>query len=287
MTESQPTASCVTCGQSVADQFCPSCGERRLTPKDERLGVFLKEQFQEAFSADGKLWRTFKALFVPGRLTVAYMEGRRSFYVRPIRVFLFMNVVLFLLLRGSSQSVLKGPLASSFDALVYGGLARRMAESRASAWPGGMDSFSDAFNQHSAGLAPTLIVTLIPFVALVLLVNRPRGAGVRHLVLATHAVSTMIALVLLIAVTLVIGLFAAWSFGWIESVAEGVDPLLVPTVTLLFSIYFCFSIRRVYGLRLWIAAISGGLTATVGFSFAFWIYRAVLFWISLWTLGAP
>ena len=287
MAESPPTSHCVTCGQPVADRFCGSCGERQLTPKDERLGVFLKEQFQEAFSADGKLWRTFKALFVPGRLTVAYMEGRRGVYVRPIRVFLFMNVVLFLLLRGSSQSVLKGPLASNFDASIYGGLARRMAEARANAWPGGMDSFSDAFNQHSAGLAPTLIVILVPALALVLLVNRPRGAGVRHLVLATHAVSTMIALVLLLAVTITLVIFAFWGLGLIESAADNIDAILVPAATLLFSIYFCFSIRRVYGLGPWMAGISGCLTATVGFSFAFWVYRAILFWVSLWTLKAP
>jgi len=162
-----------------------------------------------------------------------------------------------------------------------------MAEARASAWPGGMDAFSDAFNQHSAGLAPTLIVILIPVLALVLLVSRPRGGGVRHLVLATHAVSAMIGLVMLLAVTIMLVIFAAWGLGWISSAAGDIDAVLVPAATLLFSIYFCFSIQRVYGLKLWIAAISGSLTATVGFSFAFWVYRAVLFWISLWTLAAP
>lgn len=287
MHASPTTPACATCGEPVSGRFCASCGERKLTPRDERLGVFLKEQCQEAFSADGKLWRTFKALFVPGRLTVAYMEGRRGFYVRPIRVFLFINVLLFLLLRGSSQSVLKGPLDTHFTALVYGKMARRMADARASAWPGGMDSFSDAFNQHSSALAPTLIAVLIPAFALVLLANRPRGGGVRHLVLATHAVSTMITLVLLSAVTITMGLFTAQRLGWISSNVDSIDPVLVPAATFLFAIYCCVSIRRVYGLRLWVAAISGCLTATIGFSFAFWLYSIVLFCISLWTLGGP
>lgn len=286
--ESRPPASpCVTCGAPVTGRFCAACGEKQLTPDDERLGRFLKEQLEETFSADGKLLRTVKALFIPGRLTVEYLEGRRGLYVRPIRIFLFVNLALFLSLKGSDGSVLKGPLSSHTDALFYGGAVSRMTQARADVWPGGMDAFRAAFDQHSAGLAPTLVFFLIPALACVLFLNRPRGSGVRHVVFATHAVSTVLALMTLLAVILIGALRAGVRLGWIESEVDSVDPVLVPIGAVLCSIYFVVSLRRIYGHKLWLAVVMGLLTSTIGFAFSVWSFRLALFLVSIWTLNAP
>jgi hypothetical protein len=52
------------------------------------------------FAAEGRLWRTLKALVLhPGRLTIEYLEGRKRKYVLPLRLYLTVSVVFFLLLR--------------------------------------------------------------------------------------------------------------------------------------------------------------------------------------------
>jgi hypothetical protein len=52
------------------------------------------------FAAEGQLWRTLKALVLhPGRLTVEYLRGRKRQYVLPLRLYLTVSVVFFLLLR--------------------------------------------------------------------------------------------------------------------------------------------------------------------------------------------
>lgn len=80
MTEPVPAPEaepCVTCGTTLEGAYCHTCGERRLDLEDEALRHFLRDQFHEVTSADGRLWRTLKALFVPGKLTDEYVRGRR------------------------------------------------------------------------------------------------------------------------------------------------------------------------------------------------------------------
>jgi hypothetical protein len=287
MTFSSTGRSCVTCGATLSGRFCAACGEKQLTPDDERLWTFLKEQVQEFLSADGKLWRTIKALFVPGKLTTEYLAGRRGLYVRPIRIFLFVNIVLFFAMRDSNGTILKGPLTSSFSALLYGSLAQRLAEARAAVWPGGMESFQGAFDAQSAALAPTLVAVLIPVLALVLMLNRRRRSGVRHVVLATHLVSWMIAATTIFGAALSIGLQFAHDRGWIQPGVDSIDPVLVPSLIVLYAIYFILAIRRVYGLSPWRSLASGVLCGTVGFAFAFWTFRAFLYFVTLWMLDRP
>lgn len=80
-----PTASptCAACEEPFVGPYCYACGESQPTDASERIGPVLVEAFQEVTSADGKLWRSLGALFVPGRLTEAYFSGRRGVYVRP------------------------------------------------------------------------------------------------------------------------------------------------------------------------------------------------------------
>ncbi len=59
------------------------------------------------FGFDGKLWRTVVPLLVrPGFLTNEYLGGRRSHYVRPVRLYLTASVLLFFLI-----SLLPGSLS--------------------------------------------------------------------------------------------------------------------------------------------------------------------------------
>jgi hypothetical protein len=99
-----PTAApsaCPNCGAAFGEPrpaFCPACGqETALRPP--RLGEFL-QQFGGAFvSTEGALWRTLRALLVPGELTRQYLAGRRKHYVLPLRLYLTVSVVVLLLLR--------------------------------------------------------------------------------------------------------------------------------------------------------------------------------------------
>lgn len=109
------------------DSYCGHCGQRyrpgRLTFKD------LMHEFAESvFEVDSKTFRTIAGLFVPGKLTIAFNEGRRRRYVHPLRVFLVSGVVFFAMINFITlqdlnlglRGMTEGRLESSYrDSLVH------------------------------------------------------------------------------------------------------------------------------------------------------------------------
>ena len=89
---------CANCGESLTGTYCAACGQR-----DQPLRVpvhrFLVQSATEFFGIDGRVWVTLRELlFRPGALTVAYVQGRRRRYLRPLRVYLSCTVLFFVLL---------------------------------------------------------------------------------------------------------------------------------------------------------------------------------------------
>jgi hypothetical protein len=61
---------------------------------------FVHELVLHYFAAEGRLWRTLRALVLqPGRLTTEYVRGRKLAYVLPLRLYLTVSVVFFLALQ--------------------------------------------------------------------------------------------------------------------------------------------------------------------------------------------
>lgn len=85
---------CLNCGTAVELEFCPACGQRR---GDHRRSVWslVGDFFRETLELDGRLGRTLRAMLRPGRITREYNEGKRQRYVSPVRLYLFISVVLF------------------------------------------------------------------------------------------------------------------------------------------------------------------------------------------------
>jgi len=102
-TTTQPVAApsaCPNCGEvaTVRTRYCGGCGQRvgvnQLTVRN-----FLAEILDDAFSLNGRLPSTLRALFChPGLLTREFAAGRIARYVRPFRLYLISSVIFFLAL---------------------------------------------------------------------------------------------------------------------------------------------------------------------------------------------
>jgi hypothetical protein len=67
------------------------------------------------FAAEGRLWRTLRVLVLhPGRLTIEYIRGRKLAYVLPLRLYLTVSVVFFLLLQLTAAPAATERLAAKF-----------------------------------------------------------------------------------------------------------------------------------------------------------------------------
>lgn len=88
---------CLNCGNEVEDRFCPHCGQENIEPKQPFHYLFF--HFIEDFTHyDGQFWKTMKyLLFFPGKLTKEYLAGKRQSYVAPVKLYIFISFITFLL----------------------------------------------------------------------------------------------------------------------------------------------------------------------------------------------
>ncbi len=88
---------CLNCNAPLTGAFCASCGQRHVT-KQPTVAYLLEETVETLTHADSRLWITLRYLMTkPGFLTREYFAGRRSAYLPPIRLYLIISVVFFLL----------------------------------------------------------------------------------------------------------------------------------------------------------------------------------------------
>jgi len=98
---------CATPLNSESDNFCPNCGQLNNVKKETAIGL-VKELVEEFLHLDSKVLRSLKPLlFKPGFLTVDYISGKRARYFHPVRMFLTITIVMFIIggLSGTKEVV--------------------------------------------------------------------------------------------------------------------------------------------------------------------------------------
>lgn len=94
---------CLDCGAKLAGPFCSQCGQK-ATSLDPTIKQLLTDALADVFSWDSRVWRTLRQLLTkPGSLTLDYWTGRRTRYVPPLRLYLFISFLGFLILMPLSR----------------------------------------------------------------------------------------------------------------------------------------------------------------------------------------
>ena len=92
------SAPCANCGGGPVMRYCASCGQRAISDRDYTVGGFLHETVHEFTSVDGRLLATLWALLArPGLLAREYFAGRGTRYMKPLSLFVLLNLVFFLI----------------------------------------------------------------------------------------------------------------------------------------------------------------------------------------------
>jgi len=94
----RPEDQCENCGALLHGPYCSQCGQKaadRIVP----VWHMINEALEAVFELDLRVLHTLpKFLFLPGRLTKEYINGRRKRYIRPFRLCLFATFLLFTVL---------------------------------------------------------------------------------------------------------------------------------------------------------------------------------------------
>ncbi len=88
---------CLNCGNIVEDRFCGHCGQENIETRMSFFGLFA--HFAEDLTHyEGKFWKTIQYLFFkPAYLTIEYLKGKRTSYLPPVRLYIFVSFFTFLL----------------------------------------------------------------------------------------------------------------------------------------------------------------------------------------------
>jgi len=93
-TVQEKTQFCPNCCVPLIDRavFCHNCGQKNT---DARLTVkeLFSQFFDNVFNLDSKIFRTLGAVIIPGKLTIAFLNGQRRKYYHPIRLFLVLIII--------------------------------------------------------------------------------------------------------------------------------------------------------------------------------------------------
>jgi hypothetical protein len=260
---------CANCGAPLSGKFCSNCGQRR---EHEMHSVwhFTQEATEDLTHADSRLWSTMTALMLkPGLLTREFLAGRRVKYLPPLRLYLVLSVIFFLILGSGAEHEPRAiavrtsngkPSVSMINPNQVDILAPKPGETPEQRvdrvcnpdYDGPLQRFVIPFlkkgcrrslldNGHTVGEAtlhniPRAMFIFVPALAVVmkLMYWRPRRYYVEHLLFFVHTHAFIFALFGLYV--LLLRLVPAVLDDWIQLVVWG------------YTAYYLFvSMRRVYG----------------------------------------
>ncbi|RKS92312.1 uncharacterized protein DUF3667 [Flavobacterium limicola] len=89
---------CLNCRYVVENRFCPNCGQENTDTRKTFHHLFI-HFFEDLTHYENAFWRTIKnLLFKPAALTKEYLSGKRLSYLAPVRLYIFISFITFLLI---------------------------------------------------------------------------------------------------------------------------------------------------------------------------------------------
>lgn len=210
--------SCSNCESSIAKEYkyCPHCGQEQL--HSIRLKHLFSSFLSDYFTFDSKIVRSLRPLlFKPGFLTLEYIAGRRVRYIPPLRMFIFLSIVFFLLLSLSSTNKI-----SSVDESLLGINWDHFFESR----------------------LPKLFFVLLPLFALLVsaLYKKQQKGLLTHFLFALHFHASVFLLGIIYYLISRVGI--ALGGLWINQIA-------LASIGVYVAFYLWKALKEVYELKFW------------------------------------
>jgi hypothetical protein len=260
---------CLNCHGPLTGPFCASCGQRAVPP-NPTIAELTGDAWQELSGYDGRILATVRGLLRPGHLTLEYIAGRRAHYLPPLRVYLAVSVLYFVLAaaapevgQGTVASVNAGGVrigvagsqpAEALSADDRAALLAQLDEAPYLLRPMLRSVLDDpaGFRSRVFTTMPRVLFAMLPvFAAIVSLFYRGRHFPV-SLVFAAHLHAFAF---------VAIGVAELAKFARMEAVAVTVSALALVSLTA----YVLLAFRRVYGGG-WLAIIVKG--AAIGIVYA-------------------
>jgi hypothetical protein len=89
---------CLNCKYVVEKRFCGNCGQENIDTRKTFHHLFI-HFFEDLTHYENAFWKTIRnLLFKPSSLTKEYLSGKRMSYLAPVRLYIFISFITFLLI---------------------------------------------------------------------------------------------------------------------------------------------------------------------------------------------
>ena len=137
---------CQNCDTRFKGHYCPNCGQQ-FKEFQKPFKFLIIDLAANVVSFDTRLWRSLKSLITkPGSYALEYINGHRMRYVPPLRLYVFISFLFFLLLSTfvNRNVIISEDVKSSINSNLKNGLK----DNEISADIGGLniEGDSDLFN---------------------------------------------------------------------------------------------------------------------------------------------
>lgn len=293
---------CTNCG-GPARSYCAECGQRQLTPGDLTLAAFAKDSFHEFTSVDGRLWNTLITLIRhPGQLTRDYFDGRGARYMKPLNLFLLLNLVFFLvqphtgLMQFHLDMYMNKYGAAALDKVnayrVDQALSDEAQRERYGMKPRparvmSPEVFATRFESTLQDLKKSMLIVAIPFLAVAVAIVFPfqRHRFAEHLVFSSHIWAFFLVFMTLVTpffdVVMPLLRFFGLSRGAQEFMAS--ETALIAVLFIGIGTYLYFALRRMHP-EARLAAAARAVALFFAIELFIGAFSSGLFAVTLWSL---
>jgi hypothetical protein len=274
MDTSQSENICKSCGTVFRGTYCNNCGEKVLSAQDRSFKAFLNNLFQALTLVDGKVVKTlWLILRKPGFISGEYVAGRRVNYLKPLSLFFALNLIYFLLpVIQLFNASLKTQLNSSLGLVIQDLVAHKMIQENIL----NVNSFSLIYDQKTTGLAKLIVMVFVIIASLPLnILYRKKGF---------YFVDHMTYMVELVCFNLFINALFLTLVLRFTGLGHYTDDQILTIIFVTTNLYFLiFSGNIFYKEKGW-KLVAKSILMLLFLRVAQEIYRAVLFFITIWTM---
>ncbi|MCU1245521.1 MAG: hypothetical protein JWN02_1431 [Acidobacteria bacterium] len=298
---------CPNCGLGPVAAYCAACGQRRITEHDLTFAGFMRDTVHEFTSLDGRLWATLATLLLhPGLLAREYFAGRGSRYMKPLSLFVLLNLVFFIIQPHTGLMAYSYNNYTSYDGDVAAKRqdaanavridqamsreARRVARKLPPQAPvvGSPEVFRAHFDDTLQDLKKSMLLVSIPVFALtMLLLYATTGRRyAEHLVFSVHVYAFFLVFAGVVVTPLFMGVLSALrAIGVSEANLEylSTEAALIAVLFVVIGGYIFLGLRRMYGDGRLIAALRACALFIV-MEILIAVYHDVLFYATLASL---
>jgi hypothetical protein len=273
---------CPSCGSVATARYCGNCGEERSSDR-AFAGVASEGEPKRTFTS--RIRVSLAALVgSPGKITADWLAGRRIPYLAPLSLFLWTNVVFFLVQSITGLGILTWPLRIHLadDSITW-------ITTRLLAWyrpdlVATTAAYAPIFDALEAVHAKSLVIVMIPAFALVLgaMTIDCARAWRRSFIFATHFFAFTLLWLSLLFPALALGLRVAIRTGLPTPVHHSFDLAVTGVEAAVVAWYLYVALGAVFNLSgprraLTIVVLIGALYAILK------AYHVVVFAVTLYS----